>query len=129
MQFRTEGDGYTNKHGNDSWAYAQRGIDFITRDKLGYNYALKHQIFARTPRDRFQRVILKAAANDNYPFCTIGPGVNGSAHIRDAYCHTLSQDGHLALDERTYEPCVLYANGQYWGVYELREKVDDADFI
>ena len=124
LNFQTEGDGYSNKHGNDSWAYQQRGIDFITRDQLGYNNALQYQIFARTPRDKYQRIILKAAANDNYPFST-----SGAAHIRDAYVMTLSQDGHLALDERTYEPCVLYANGQYWGVYEIREKVDDADFI
>jgi len=28
----------------------------------------------------------------------------------------------------SYEPCVLYVNGDYWGVYEIREKVDDNDF-
>ncbi|HEU4719217.1 MAG TPA: CotH kinase family protein, partial [Bacteroidia bacterium] len=53
---------------------------------------------------------------------------NGGAHIRDAYVHTLSQDGNLHLDVRTYEPCILYVNGQYWGVYEIREKVDDLDY-
>ncbi|MDQ3101222.1 MAG: CotH kinase family protein, partial [Bacteroidota bacterium] len=25
-------------------------------------------------------------------------------------------------------PCVFYVNGQYWGVYDVREKVDDHDF-
>ena len=25
-------------------------------------------------------------------------------------------------------PCAVYLNGQYWGVYDLREKVDDHDF-
>ncbi len=40
----------------------------------------------------------------------------------------LSQTGDLRVDERSYEPCVLYMNGQYWGVYDMREKVDDADF-
>ncbi len=34
----------------------------------------------------------------------------------------------MEMDERTYEPCVLYVNGQYWGVYEIREKVDDHDY-
>ncbi|MCX6258777.1 MAG: CotH kinase family protein, partial [Bacteroidia bacterium] len=120
--FRTEADGYANKHGNDSWAYGQRGIDFITRDQLGYNYALNYKLFARKNRTEFQRIILKACANDNYPFET------GGAHIRDAYVETLAQDGHLDLDVRTYEPCILYVNGQYWGVYDMREKVDDADF-
>jgi CotH protein/lamin tail-like protein/chitobiase/beta-hexosaminidase-like protein/type IX secretion system substrate protein/fibronectin type III domain protein len=116
--------GEFNKHGNDSWAYDQRGIDYITRDQFGDDYAVKHDIFNPqiTDRDEFQRIILKAAANDNYPF------ENGSAHIRDAYVHTLSQLANLEMDERTYEPCVLYVNGEYWGVYEIREKVDDHDF-
>lgn len=119
---QTEVTGDFNKHGNDSWAYDQRGIDFIGRDQHGYNHGLTHQLFAHKDRDEFQRIILKAGASDNYPF------ENGGAHIRDPYVQTLSQLGKLKLDERTYDACVLYVNGQYWGVYETREKVDDADF-
>ncbi len=114
--------GEYNKHGNDSWAYAQRGIDYITRDQMGYTSSISHQIFPEKDRNNFQRLILKAAANDNYP------AENDGTHIRDAYVHTLSQKADLELDERTYLPCVIYVNGQYWGVYEIREKVDDPDF-
>jgi hypothetical protein len=117
-----EAVGDYNKHGNDSWAYAQRGIDYICRDEYGYDSDIDDEIFAVSDRSEFQRLILKAAANDNYPF------QNGSAHIRDAYVHTLSQLANLEMDERSYEPCVVYLNGEYWGVYELREKVDDPDF-
>lgn len=119
--FRTEVTGTTNKHGNDSWAYDQRGIDFVSEDPMGYNDALDWPLFHRKDRPSFQKVIIKAAANDNYPF-------ENGAHIRDAYCHDISQEAHLALDERSYEACILYCNGQYWGVYEIREKVDDHDF-
>ncbi|MCB0641991.1 MAG: CotH kinase family protein, partial [Phaeodactylibacter sp.] len=122
-EFVAEAVGEYNEHGNDSWAYAQRGLDYITRDQFGYSNEVKHQIFPDlTDRDDFQRLILKAAANDNYPFS------NGGAHIRDAYVHTLSQKAGMELDERTNQPCVLYANGQYWGLYEIREKVDDSDY-
>lgn len=112
-----------NKHGNDSWAYPQRGLDYITRDQFGDDYAIKHEIFDEniTDRKKFQRLILKAAANDNYPF-------EDGAHIRDAYVHTLSQRAKLNMDERTSQACILYANGEYWGVYDIREKVDDHDF-
>lgn len=120
--FRTEATGSSNKHGNDSWAYDQRGFDFIADDQYGINYAMTYKLFARKDREEFQRLIIKAAANDNYP------ATSGGAHIRDAYVHTLSHDANLYLDERTYEPCILYVNGQYWGVYEIREKVDDNDF-
>jgi len=119
--FRTEVTGTSNKHGNDSWAYDQRGIDFVSEDQMGYNEALEWKLFRRKTRDNFQKIILKPAANDNYPF-------ENGAHIRDAYCHDLSQEAGLNVDERTTEPCVVYCNGAYWGVYEIREKVDDHDF-
>lgn len=119
--FVAETYGESNKHGNDSWAYQQRGIDFIARDQFGYSSAIHHEVFNVSPRDEYQRVILKAAANDNYPFA------NG-AHIRDSYVTTLALNGGLDLDGRTWEPCVLYVNGQYWGLYDVREKADDKDY-
>ena len=117
-----EATGDFNKHGNDSWAYPQRGFDFVVRDQYGYNYAIQDEIFNGTNRDEFQRLIIKAAANDNYP------SSNGGAHIRDAYVQTLSMLGNLKLDERKYEACILYLDGQYWGVYDMREKADDHDY-
>ena len=114
--------GNANKHGNDSWAYQQRGIDYIVRDKFGYASEIDHQLFAIKNRGKFDRVIFKPGANDNYPFA------NG-AHVRDAYVHTLSLLGGLDLDVRTSESVVMYKNGQYWGVYEIREKSDDKDYI
>jgi len=130
--FKTEGYGQTNKHGNDSWAYPQRGIDFVAMDQYGYSYALIHPIFNLKARTEYQRLIIKAAANDNYPFegnpNSNFPGEFGGAHIRDQYVHTVSQKAGLHVDERTWAPAVMYVNGSYWGVYDSREKVDDDDF-
>jgi len=120
--FLTEASGEFNKHGNDSWFYDQRGFDFIARDQWGINYSLEHQIFRVSTRDEFQRVIVKAAANDNISF-------EDGAHIRDSYVHSLSQIGDLKLNERSHESAILYLNGQYWGVYDIREKVDDLDYL
>ncbi len=120
--FRDEGLGEYNKHGNDSWAYDQRGLDWITRDEFGYNNEIDYRIFRDSPRRYFQRFILKAGANCNYPF------QDGGAHVRDFYVQSLSQVADLELDERSAEFCVLFANGQYWGLYDIREKVDDPDF-
>ena len=119
--FIVEASGDSNEHGNDSNAYGQRGFDYVTRDQMGYDYALEEELFHVKNRDEFQRLIFKAGANDNYPY---EPG----AHIRDAYVHTLSHIADLKLDERTSESCIVYLNGEYWGVYEYREKVDDTDF-
>ncbi len=119
--FWVEAEGDSNEHGNDSNAYPQKGFDYITRDQMGYDDVVDAELFHVKNRGKFQRLIFKAAANDNYPF-------SGGAHIRDAYCQTLSDRADLHVDERTSESCVLYINGQYWGVYEYREKVDDSDF-
>ncbi len=119
--FIDEGQGEFNKHGNDSWSYGQRGFDYISRDQYGYAAAIHHQIFQEKTRTKFQRVILKPAASDNYSF-------ENGAHIRDAFIHTLSIRAGMRLDERTWRPCVVYVNGQYWGVYEIREKADDHDY-
>lgn len=119
--FITETYGDSNEHGNDSNAYPQRGFDYITRDAMGYDNVIDYPVFAGSSRPSFERLIFKAAANDNYPF-------SGGAHIRDAYVHKLSILGGLKLDERDTESCIVYINGDYWGVYDVREKVDDIDY-
>ena len=81
----------------------KEGFDYVMRDQFGYNYALTRSNIMTKDRDKFQRVIVKAAANDNYPFSYGGSG----AHIRDAYVHHLSQIGDLRMDERSY--FILYS--------------------
>ncbi|MCC6601543.1 MAG: CotH kinase family protein, partial [Crocinitomicaceae bacterium] len=120
--FLAEAHGDSNEHGNDSNAYGQRGFDYVTRDALGYDNAIQYPVFAHSDRDDYERLIFKAAANDNYPFSS------GGAHIRDSYVCELSLLGNLNLDERKTESGVVYINGSYWGVYDIREKVDDIDY-
>ena len=117
-----ENMGDFDRHGNDSWAYAQRGIDFISRDDHGYKRRMEHQFFPTTNRSEFRRLIFKAAGSDNYPH------QSGGAHIRDAFVQTLSQVSDLDLDERSARFVSMFVNGQYWGVYDIREKVDDNQY-
>jgi gliding motility-associated-like protein len=124
--FQFESFGESDKHGNDSWAYPQKGIDFVVRDQYGYDDEMDYQIFHTRPRQKFQRIMFKAGASDNYPY---GPqGGSGSAHIRDIYCQTLAEKANMELDFRAGDHCILFINGQYWGLYEVREKVGDPDF-
>ncbi len=114
--------GEFNEHGQDSWVHPQRSIDYITRDEAGYNYALQEKFFYLSDRNEFQRVILRAAGDDNYP------GIDTSAHLRDDFVQSLSQKSGQHLDWRKSERIVIYANGSYWGIYALREKVHDHDY-
>jgi gliding motility-associated-like protein len=121
--FQFEGFGEADKHGNDSWAYPQKGIDYVVKDEYGYENEFDYQVFHTKTRQKFQRLIIKAAASDNYT----GFGGN-SCHIRDAYIQSLGERAGLELDYRACESCIVYINGQYWGVYELREKTMDPDY-
>ncbi|MDD3876350.1 MAG: CotH kinase family protein [Bacteroidales bacterium] len=118
--------GEFNSHGQDSWANSQRSLDFISRDEMGYNHSIEETLFNTSPRDKYQRVILRAAGDDNYPADHHSANL-GSAHVRDAYIHNLVQKGGLQLDVRRGSKCILYINGAYWGVYDLRDDPDNHD--
>jgi len=118
----TSGYGEFGKHGQDSWAHPQRSLDYKMRDECGYNYALLEKFFPDTEREEFQKIILRACGDDNYP------GIDSSAQIRDDFVQTVSVKAGMSLDERKSARCVVFANGQYWGVYSIREKPNDHDF-
>jgi hypothetical protein len=120
--FIDETVGDFDRHGNDSWAYAQRGIDFVARDDHGYKRRLEHSFFNTTDRTKFRRLILKAAGSDNYPH------QEGSIHCRDVFVQKVSELSNLDLDERRSTFISLFVNGQYWGIYDIREKVDDNQY-
>lgn len=53
---------------------------------------------------------------------------NGGQHvwsdkIQDAFIGRLIQDTHV--DNMGYEACLVYLNGEFWGVYGIREKFDE----
>jgi hypothetical protein len=119
--------GELNRHGQDSWALDHRSIDWISRDEMGYSKAVNAPIFSTSNRGEYQRFMFRNSGDDNYPAID-GPDHEGSTHIRDEYVQTLAQEGNMKLDVRTVERVVVFLNGQYWGVYGMREKVVDHDY-
>lgn len=118
--------GEFNKHGQDSWANSQRSLDFVSRDEMGYNHSIEETLFNTSTCNNFQRIILRAAGDDNYPADHHTANL-GSAHLRDAYIHNLALHGGMDLDVRRGSKCIVYLNGAYWGVYDLRDNPDDHD--
>lgn len=118
----TEVAGNLNKHGQDSWQYPQRGFDIFARDEVGYGGNMEHKFFKHKDRKDFDRFIVRAAGDDNYPY------ENGGAHIRDAFVQEWGFQSGVEMDHRSHLPCVVYLNGKYWGVYEIREKVVHKSF-
>ncbi len=124
--FEFEMLGHFKGHGNDSWNLSQRGIRFYVKDYYGYANKIDYPLFPTSDRTDFDVFILKAGASDNYPRSDIQWG-RPSCHLRDVYVQSLSDINGLNVDKRRYSRCVMYVNGEYWGVYEMRERMD-ADY-
>ncbi len=119
--------GEFSPHGNDSWAYSQKGFDFDVEDQYGTGDLINKKMFYTSPRKKFKWLIFKAGASDNFPDGGSNPP-SRCAHIRDIYNQSLAEKFGLNLDTRRGDHCIVFVNGQYWGVYEYREKVDDDYF-
>ncbi len=119
--------GSLNRHGQDSWVLDHRSIDWISRDEMGYSKAVDAPLFSYSDRDEYQKFMFRNSGDDNYP------AINdfdhqGSTHIRDEYVQELSREGGMKLDTRAVERVILFLNGNYWGVYGMRERPVDHDY-
>jgi len=119
--------GSLNRHGQDSWVLDHRSLDWISRDEMGYSKAVKAPLFSYSDRDEYQKFMFRNSGDDNYPAID-GFDHEGSAHVRDEYVQHLAQKGGMKLDTRANERVVLFLNGQYWGVYGMRERPVDHDY-
>ncbi len=119
--------GSLNRHGQDSWALDHRSLDWISRDEMGYSKAVKAPLFSYSDRDEYQKFMFRNSGDDNYPAIDDG-NHEGSCHIRDEYVQTLSLEGGMELDTRAVERVILFLNGEYWGVYGMRERPVDHDY-
>ena len=123
QSFTFEMDGDMRGHGNDSWAFDQKGMRFYTRDEYGSANNIEYPIFETSPRDEFDVVIIRALGSDNYP----GQGWRPSCHVRDPFVQSLADDNGMHLDIRRHRYTLVFINGEYWGIYSFRERID-SDF-
>lgn len=119
--------GSLNRHGQDSWILPHRSIDWVSRDEMGYSKAVKAELFGYSNRDEYQKFMFRNSGDDNYP-ANDDDDHEGSTHIRDEYVQTLAQIGGMKLDQRAVERVILFLNGEYWGLYGLRERPVDHDY-
>ncbi|MDF1696746.1 MAG: CotH kinase family protein [Saprospiraceae bacterium] len=119
--------GSLNRHGQDSWALDHRSLDWVSRDEMGYSKAVEAPLFSYSERDEYQKFMFRNSGDDNYPAIN-DFAHEGSTHIRDEYVQTLAMEGKMKLDTRAVERVVLFLNGEYWGLYGMRERPVDADY-
>ena len=99
--------GYASRKG------AQKPFSFYMKSKYGDDY-LDYQLFKDKPSKHYKRFILRNR----------GQRSSASLKLNDVMMQAVIADVDN-LDDQAYEPVVLFLNGQYWGIYSLREKLDN----
>jgi hypothetical protein len=98
-------------YGNYSRSYPQKSMKIIARDSYG-DGTFNYQLFPDKDIHSFKQFIIRNAGTDW-----------NTAHMRDALVHKLVMK-ETDCDVMAYQPAVVYINGQYWGVYNMREKIN-----
>jgi hypothetical protein len=96
--------------GGMSRLFPQKSIALVARSRYGER-RIKHDIFRMDKPDKFKFLVLRNSGSDF-----------GKTHFRDALMTSLV-DG-WDLEKQAYRPAHVYINGNYWGIYNIREKVN-----
>ena len=89
----------------------QKAFTLYARDKYG-DSDFDFPLFPSKPINSYRRFILRCSSNDfNRTF------------IRDAMMQTLAI-GQMDVDYQAYQPAFVYLNGDFWGMYNIREKTN-----
>ncbi len=89
----------------------QKSLAIFAREDYGYN-EIDYQIFPDLPFTTYESFVLRNSGNDWM-----------NTMFRDGLMTGLvAEDG---IDIPAFRPSVVYINGEYWGIYNIREKISD----
>ncbi|MGI6608547.1 MAG: CotH kinase family protein [Erysipelotrichaceae bacterium] len=97
-----------NNRGQPKKSYALRFDSKFGSTELNYD------LFENRESVVFDSIVLRTGSNDW-----------SRTIFRDVFSTSIMDE---YLDVQAYKPCVLYINGKYWGIYNIREKIN-AKFI
>ena len=89
----------------------QKSFAIFARGKYG-DSSLSYPFFDAQPFTEYKSIVLRAGGNDGK-----------LTKLRDVLAADLAA-GELDVEYMDYRACLVYLNGEYWGVYYMREKVN-----
>lgn len=101
-------------HGNATRGYSQKSLRVHFRRKYG-PAELDYDFFNREDTLPMRSLLLRNSGQDLT-----------STMFRDALTQRMFKGA--ALDQQAYQPVVLFVNGEYWGIHNIRERLD-ADYL
>jgi hypothetical protein len=111
LQF--EIDGGVKIHAPDS--RPQQSLRLYFRSEYG-DSEIDYPLFAEKDITNFKRLVLRNAGNDGQQ--------TTRTHFRDVLCHDIFREMDSDNIYAAYKPVNVYLNGEYWGIYNLRERQD-----
>lgn len=97
-------------HGGTCRRQTQKGLKIYARDEYGKK-RFKHKFFGSIPNESFKHLVMKPFS---YQWFNYG--------IQDDICNRIA--ANLDVETVASRPMVLFLNGEYWGIYYLKEKPD-----
>jgi len=97
-------------HGGTSRSFPQKSLRVYFRNEYGDSW-LQHELFPGHPVQSFKRFILRQSGHDLW-----------QTMLRDGFMQSLLEQTHV--DRQGFRPAVLYINGEYWGIQNIRERYD-----
>ncbi len=94
--------------GFGSAALPQKSFNVFARTEYGNN-EINYPIFTDNLLNTYKRLSLRNSGNDFL-----------QTHFRDALLQSLLTD--LDLETQAFRPSILFINGEYWGIYNIRER-------
>lgn len=97
--------------GNWSRANPQKSLAIYCRKDYGDDN-IEYKIFDSRPYDKYKNIVLRNSGNDW-----------NNSMFRDGLMHGLTEG--LNFDQQAYRPSILFINGDYWGIQNIREKINE----
>ena len=101
-------------HGGWSRSFQIKSLRLYARKKYG-NSTFDYKFFPGLEDSSFKRLMLRNSGNDYYQF-----------YLRDPIMQKIVED--LNFDTQAYQPVIIFINGEYWGIHNMRERYD-ADYL
>ena len=99
-------------YGGCTRLYAQKSLAFYFRDSYGFK-KLNYRLFPELPITEYNNFTLRSSGQDWW-----------RTMFRDAFVQTIIRK-NMDVDNQAYRPSVLFLNGDYWGIHNIREKLNE----
>ena len=102
--------------GGSTRSYRKKSYEIKFKKKYGDAH-LNYKVFDTVDSSVFDSLVLRTGSQDEFAY-------SKRVIIRDIVATSLV-DEYTNVDVQAYKPVVVYINGDYWGLYFIREKVDE----